>query len=322
MLGLLMPLPVPSRSRSRRPSRSFLRSFAPASLAPVAVALAVAACGAAAPASVPPPQVIPAPPAASLASAPCPKVESAAPPVAAAPATVRPPPVSLPVSPAVQALVDAADRDSEDRKIDAGRHPGELLTFLGLKGGEHVAEIGTGGGYTTELLARAVGARGKVWGDNSALLLKFAGEPWGQRLKKPALKNVVRVDREFDAPLPPEAKNLDAVVVVLLYHDMVWMGVDRDKMNKAVFDSLRHGGEYAIVDHSAPEGTATENVKTTHRIDELFVIRDVERAGFQHAASADFLRNPADTRDWNDSPREAGERRGTSDRFVLKFIKP
>jgi len=34
------------------------------------------------------------------------------------------------------------------------------------------------------------------------------------------------------------------------------------------------------------------------------------------------LRNPNDTRDWNDSPKEAGERRGTSDRFVLKFEKP
>ena len=95
-------------------------------------------------------------------------------------------------------------------------------------------------------------------------------------------------------------------MISLLYHDTVWMGVDRDKMNKAVFDALRHGGQYVVVDHSAPEGSGTEDVKTTHRIDELFVIRDVERAGFHHVATGDFLRNPADTRDWNDSPREAG----------------
>ena len=56
------------------------------------------------------------------------------------------------------------------------------------------------------------------------------------------MKNVVRVDRELDAPLPPDAKNLDAVVIVLVYHDTVWMGVDRDKMNKAVFDALKRGG--------------------------------------------------------------------------------
>jgi predicted methyltransferase len=41
-----------------------------------------------------------------------------------------------------------------------------------------------------------------------------------------------------------------------------------------------------------------------------------------HAADADFLRNPADTRDWSDSPGDASEKLGTSDRFVAKFVKP
>ena len=45
-------------------------------------------------------------------------------------------------------------------------------------------------------------------------------------------------------------------MIVLFYHDTVWMGVDRDKMNKAVFDALKHGGQYVVVDHSALEGTA------------------------------------------------------------------
>jgi predicted methyltransferase len=283
------------------------------------------ACGGSAPASAPPVLDLPVPPE-TRASGHCAKgasgVEQPPPPVQKAAERMRPPAVHVPVPPAVQAVVDAQDRDAEDRKLDAGRHPGEFLAFLGLKPGDRVAELGAGGGYTTELLARAVGPRGRVWAENSAFIMKFAEKPFGERLKRPALKNVVRVDKEFDAPLPPDAKNLDAVVDVLLYHDTVWMGVDRDKMNKAVFDALRHGGEYVIVDHSAPEGTGTEDVKTTHRIDELFVIRDVERAGFHHVASGDFLRNPTDTRDWNDSPREAGERRGTSDRFVLKFLKP
>ena len=136
------------------------------------------------------------------------------------------------------------------------------------------------------------------------------------------MKNVVRVDRELDAPLPPEAKGLDAVVSVLFYHDTVWLGTDRDKMNRAAFDALKRGGEYVVVDHSALEGHGTADVKTFHRIDELTVIREVERAGFYHAATGDFLRNPADTRDWNDAPREAGERRGQSDRIALKNVKP
>jgi predicted methyltransferase len=287
------------------------------------LALLLAACGGSTAPSVPPQLVLPIPPEARMASGHCPKTGEPSPAVVQkGPTPMRPPAVRVPVPAAVQALVDAADRSEDDKKLDAGRHPAELLAFLGLKPGDRVAELGVGGGYTTELLARAVGPRGKVWGVNNAFIMKFAEKPWGERLKKPVMKNVVRVDKELDAPLPPEAKNLDAVVINLFYHDTVWMGVERDKMNKAVLDALRHGGQYVVVDHSAPEGSGSEDVKTTHRIDELFVLRDVERVGFHHAGSADFLRNQADTRDWNDSPREAGERRGTSDRFVLRFIKP
>jgi predicted methyltransferase len=287
------------------------------------VLLAAAACGGGAPATAPPLLDLPVPPEAR-AMARCPKPGAEAPPrpVERAPQPMRPAAAHVPVPPATQALVDAKDRSEEDRKLDAGRHPGELLAFLGLRPGDRVGEIAAGGGYTTELLARAVGPRGRVWAENNAFLLKFADKAIAERLKKPAAKNVVRSDRELDAPFPPDARNLDAVVDVLFYHDTVWQGADRDKMNRAIFDALRRGGEYVIVDHSAPEGSGTEDVKTTHRIDELYVIHEVEKAGFHLAAVGDFLRNPADTREWNDSPREAGERRGTSDRFVLKFIKP
>jgi predicted methyltransferase len=64
------------------------------------------------------------------------------------------------------------------------------------------------------------------------------------------------------------------------------------------------------------------DVQTLHRIDEEVVKRQVTAAGFKLDASSDLLRNPADPRDWNSSPTKAGERRGTSDRFVLRFVKP
>ncbi len=290
----------------------------------LAALLVLAGCGGAAPASVPPTLDIPVPPAARMARG---SDQTMAPVCSPAvrgtgSSAERPAAMHPPVPPAIQAIVDAKDRTDPDRKLDAGRHPGELLAFLGLKPGMRVAELGAGGGYTTELLARAVGPTGKVWAQNNAAMLKFIDKRWAERLARPAMKNVVRSDRELDAPLPPDAKNLDAVVIVLFYHDTIGMGADRDKMNKAVFDALRHGGQYVVVDHSAVEGHGKADVKTLHRIDELSVIRDVERAGFMHAGDADFLRNPADTRDWNDSPREAGEKRGTSDRFVAKFVKP
>jgi predicted methyltransferase len=63
-------------------------------------------------------------------------------------------------------------------------------------------------------------------------------------------------------------------------------------------------------------------VKTLHRIEEQVVREEIEAAGFRLVAEGTFLRNPADPRDWNDAPSAAGARRGTSDRFVLKFVKP
>src|SRR4029078_6526338 len=140
--------------------------------------------------------------------------------------------------------------------------------------------------------------------------------------QRPAMRNVVRVDREFDDPFPPEARDLDVVYVVLFYHDTVWMGAHRDRLNHAVFEALRPGGSYIIVDHSARPGSGTADAQTLHRIDEAFVIAEVERAGFKLHSVGDFLRNAADKRDWNASPRTAGERRGTSDRFALQFVKP
>ena len=250
-----------------------------------------------------------------------PPAASAAPSAASATAAAAAPPV--PVPDYVHAAVDAADRSPDDRALDAGRKPDQMLAFFGIAPGMKVAEIGAGGGYTTELLSRVVGQGGKVYGQNSPFMLsKFANVPWTARLSKPALANVVRADREFDDPLPPEATDLDAVLVVLFYHDTVWLGADRDKMNQAVFRALKPGGVYGIVDHSAIAGSGLSAVMTVHRIDEKTVIEEVERNGFKLAEEASFLRNPSDTRDWNDSPKEAGDRRGTSDRFVLKFKKP
>jgi predicted methyltransferase len=226
-------------------------------------------------------------------------------------------------SPAIRAAVDASDRSDADRALDAGRHPAEMLSFFGIAPGMKVAELGAGGGYTAELVARVVGPSGVVYGQNAPMILKrFAEKPWSERLAKPVMTRVLRVDRDFESPLPPDVHDLDAVLLVLFYHDTVWMEVDRARMNKAIFRALKPGGVYAIVDHSARPGAGLVDVKTFHRIEEPVVRREVEAAGFTLAAEASFLRNPDDARDWNDSPLVAGARRGTSDRFALRFVKP
>jgi predicted methyltransferase len=234
-------------------------------------------------------------------------------------------PSSMPASlPAAEATLDllAPDRSDADKALDPGRKPAEFIAFIGVRPGMKVAELGAGGGYTTELLARAVGPAGKVYAENNETIRGFAGKSWDDRLSKPVNHNVVRVDREFDDPLPPDATNLDVVVNAYLYHDTVWMKTDRDKMNKAIFAALKPGGHYIVADSSAKAGTGVNDVQTLHRIEESVVVDEVKKAGFQLEATGDFLRNPADTRDWSSSPKAAGARRGTSDRFVLKFVKP
>jgi predicted methyltransferase len=230
---------------------------------------------------------------------------------------------SVAIPPAVQAAVDAPDRSADDRALDAGRHPAQTLAFFGIAPGMKVAELGAGGGYTAELLARVVGPTGKVYGLNTPFILeRFAQAPWTARLAKPVMANVVRLDRPFDEPFPADVRNLDAVLIVLLYHDTVWMKADRAQMNNKVFQALKPGGVYGIVDHSAKPGTGLADVETLHRIDEATLRKEVEAAGFKLAAEGDFLRAPGDARDWSASPRTAGEKRGTSDRFVLKYVKP
>lgn len=250
-----------------------------------------------------------------------PEVSSAAPQTSAEPAPAAS--STSPLSATVEHAVAAADRSADDRTLDAGRHPVELFSFFGIAPGMRVAELAAGGGYTAELLARIVGPSGKVYGQNSKFLLqRYAEKPWTERLQKPVMANVVRFDRDFDEPLPSDVKDLDAVLLLLFYHDTVWMKADREKMNRTIFAALKPGGVFGVIDHSAKAGTGVADTESLHRIEESIVKDEILRAGFVLDGEADFMRHAEDTRDWSASPRFAGERRGQSDRFVLRFKKP
>ena len=119
-----------------------------------------------------------------------------------------------------------------------------------------------------------------------------------------------------------KSHQLDLVIANLVYHDFVWMKVDRAKLNAAVFAALKPGGRYYIADHHAAEGAGLSAVETLHRIEPAEIRKEVEAAGFVLEKEGDFLRHPDDARDWSTSPRTAAEKRGTSDRFVLLFKKP
>jgi predicted methyltransferase len=218
----------------------------------------------------------------------------------------------------IKDAVNSPDRPADDKALDEGREPEQVLAFYGIKPGMKVADLYAGGGYTTELLSRAVGPTGTVYSQNGPFPPKFKKfeDIWHARIKK--LGNVVEVDKPFDSPdlLPVPPNSLDAVLINLNYHDLVGHKADRDKMNAEIYKALKPGGEYGIVDHSAKAGTGDADTTTLHRIDEQFVIKEVEKSGFKLVAESSALRHPEDDRTWF-----VFKHRGKTDRFMLKFIK-
>jgi predicted methyltransferase len=228
------------------------------------------------------------------------------------------PSVADPSALSARAIVDAPDRTAEDREADARRQPEQLLQFIGVTPGQRVADLGAGSGYTTELLARSVGPTGAVYAQNDKLTIeKFVGESWSKRLARPVNGNVVRMDRELDAPFTAAARDLDLVTLLFAYHDEVAHRIDRSKLNASVFQALRPGGHYVVADHRAVPGSGLEAASSLHRIDEKVVRAEIEAVGFRFVESADFLRDPSD-----DATEPSFQRNFKTDRFILKFDKP
>lgn len=228
------------------------------------------------------------------------------------------PPRTWEVTPEIRAVVASPDRSAADRKTDERRKPELLLAFAGVKPGMRVLEVGAGAGYSAELLARSVGPQGVVFALNSPeAIAHFIKTRFDERAAKPAMRNVVKLVREFDDPVPADVRKLDLATMLFEYHDTPAAGVDRAKMNRAIFAALKSGGHFVVADHAAKAGSGLSACKTLHRIDETVVRQEVEAAGFKFVASADFLRNP-------DDPRDTSSLRATIpvDAFVLKFVKP
>src|SRR6266852_6384742 len=203
-------------------------------------------------------------------------------------------------APDYEAIVASADRSDADRLTDQRRQPAKMLLLTGVKSGMKVLDMGAGAGYSTELVARAVGPGGRVYAQESA-----------------AMKNVVHLIRNYDDPVPPEVGGLDLITFFFAYHDVTYMPVDRAAMNKQMFAALKPGGFLIIADHSARPGDGITVAKTLHRIEESTLRQEIEAAGFKLVTEADFLRNPED-------PRDAAVFRPQipTDEFVLKYLKP
>ena len=221
-------------------------------------------------------------------------------------------------TPDYDAIVASPDRGDGDRQADQRRQPARMLAFAGVKTGMKVLDMEANAGYSTELLARAVGPTGVVYAqDSSAVIERFVKDKFDIRAQKPVMKNVVHVVRNFDDPIPPDVSNLDMITFFFAYHDITYMQVDRPVMNKKMLAALKPGGFLVVADHSAKPGDGVNVAKTLHRIEESTLRQEIEAAGFKLVAEGDFLRNPED-------PRDAAVFRPQvpNDEFVLKYQKP
>jgi predicted methyltransferase len=212
------------------------------------------------------------------------------------------------------AIVAAPDRSDADRQTDKRRNPEKMMAFTAVKSGMKVMDLVSSGGYSAELLARSVGPTGTVYAQDSQATADRTKERFDARLEK--VRNIVRVVRNYDDPVPPDVSNLDLITIYFSYHDLVHMEIDRAAMNKKVFAALKPGGFFVVADHSAKAGDGTSVTKTLHRIEESALRKEVEAAGFKVVAEADFLRHPEDARDVTVTKAPT-----PVDEFVLKFQK-
>lgn len=231
-------------------------------------------------------------------------------------------------APAVPSYVKAALADSgrpeKDVALDAERKPADMLAFAGVKPGSIVVDLMPGGGYFTRIFSKVVGPKGHVYAFQPSELDKFYKD--GKRAAvfaiaaDPAYANVTAIHAPIGSFVTPQL--VDAIWTSQNYHDMhnpLMDPADLAKVNKAIYDSLKPGGIYGVLDHAAEAGSGIRDTNTLHRIDPAVVKKEVLAAGFAYAGESKVLRNPKDDRTLKVFDPKI---RHQTDQFIYKFRKP
>ena len=222
----------------------------------------------------------------------------------------------------VTAALNAPDRKA-DAADDAHRQIAAIMTFAGVKPGQKVVELVPAGGYWTKVFSGIVGSKGHVytiWPDGYQQYVGEEYADWQKRVATPQYANVSLLrqgNADFKAP-----EAVDLVFTNENYHDYhdKFMGpVDMAAYDKKVFDALKPGGVFVVIDNVAPAGSGFSATDTIHRIDPEAVKKEVESAGFVFDGSSDVLKNPADDHTLvSYKPPMSGH----NDQFVFRFRKP
>jgi predicted methyltransferase len=224
----------------------------------------------------------------------------------------------------ISAAVADSGRPPEDKQRDENRKPAETVQFTGLKPGDKVVELVPSRGYFTRIFSKVVGPKGHVYAlspprrpnaapdspDPVAATTAIAADPAYSNVSvKAGPLNTITVDEP-----------VDMVFTAQNYHDVHNVpNLDVAAFNKSIFDALKPGGVYVVLDHAAAPGSGTKETSTLHRIDPEAVKSEVLAAGFVLAGQSKILENPQDTHTvavFDPSIR------GKTDQFIFKFRKP
>jgi len=208
-------------------------------------------------------------------------------------------------------------RPKADTDRDTLRLPAETIAFAGVKPGMKVAEFFPGGGYFTRTLSDVVGPKGHVYGIENVKWDDGSDAKVAAAVKDHNVSMQLVKLGEFSLP-----EKVDVAWITQNYHDLhiaKYGPVDMAAFNRHVYDSLKPGGTYFVLDHQANPGAGEAQIAALHRIQKAQVIREVEAAGFKLAAEGDALHRTTD-----DHTKSVFDKsvQGHTDQFMLRFVKP
>ena len=201
----------------------------------------------------------------------------------------------------------------------------ELIRFARVEAGATVIDVYPGDGDWTRLFSDIVGPEGRVYAFVPAEVAHFENDPVGRMrtlAKEPGLENVEAVSADLVA-MPEVTQPADVVWLHLFYHDlhtalMQAKGATAAQFNRAVYERLKPGGFYVIVDHAAAAGSGTGDTQALHRIDPASAREEVEAAGFVLDAESALLANKDDAHAVKVFDPSI---KGDTDRFAYRFVK-